>query len=65
MMYTVFKILSHEDMQLLFIRQADDSYCLAVYNEHTGNTLLRLTEPTLENLERAIKVMRGQATGDF
>jgi len=65
MMYTVFKILSHEDMQLLFIRQADDSYSLAVYNEHTGNTLLRLTEPTLENLERAIKVMRGQATGDF
>jgi hypothetical protein len=64
-MYTVFKILSHEDMQLLFIRQADDSYSLAVYNEHTGNTLLRLTEPTLENLERAIKVMRGQATGDF
>jgi hypothetical protein len=64
-MYTVFKILSHEDMQLLFIRQADDSYSLAVYNEHTGSTLLRLTEPTLENLERAIKVMRGQATGDF
>jgi len=65
MMYTVFKILSHGDKQLLFIQQADGLFNLAVYNEHTGNTLLRLTEPNLENLERAIKVMRGQDQGDF
>jgi hypothetical protein len=65
MMYTVFKILSHDDMQLLYIKQSDDSFSLAVYNEHTGSTLLRLAQPTLENLERAIKVMRGQDQGDF
>ena len=65
MMYTVFKILSHDDMQLLYIKQSDDSFSLAVYNEHTGSTLLRLTQTTLENLERAIKVMRGQDQGDF
>jgi len=65
MMYTVFKILSHEDKQLLLIKQTNDTFSLAVYNEHTGNTLLRLADPTVENLERAIRVLRGTDAGDF
>jgi hypothetical protein len=64
-MYTVFKILAHEDKQLLLVKQSDDSFSLAVYNEHTGNTLLRLAGPSLENLERACRVLRGIDTGDF
>jgi hypothetical protein len=64
-MYTVFKILTHEDKQLLLVKQADDTFSLAVYNEHTGNTLLRMTNPSVENLERACRVIRGTDTGDF
>lgn len=63
--YTVYKILAHNDKQLLLITQTDGSFGLAIYNEHTGNTLLRMTDPTLENFERAIGILKDQATGDF
>jgi hypothetical protein len=59
-MYSVFKILQVEDRQLLLIKQADDSFSFAVYDEHTGNTLMRMKEPTIENLEQAIAVTKGQ-----
>ena len=65
MMYTVFKILMHEDKQLLLVKQSDDTFSLAIYNERTGNTLLRMTEPTLENFERAIQILKGTSDGDF
>jgi hypothetical protein len=63
--YTVYKILSHDNKQLLLISQADGSFNLAVYNEHTGNTLLRMTNPSLENFERAINILKEEDTGDF
>jgi len=63
--YTVYKVLAHNDKQLLLITQTDGSFGLAIYNEHTGNTLMRMTDPTLENLERAIRVLKGIDTGDF
>jgi hypothetical protein len=63
--YTVYKILAHNDKQLLLITQTDGSFGLAIYNEHTGNTLMRMTDPTLENFERAIRILKDQDTGDF
>mgnify|MGYP003349541056 CR=1 FL=1 len=63
--YTVYKILSHENRQLLLIKMPNDTYQLSVYNEHEGNTLMRLTDPTLENFERAIAILKGTSKGDF
>lgn len=63
--YTVFKILEHQQRQLLLIGEANGSFRVAVFNEHKGQTLLRMTEPTLENFERAIRVLKGLDSGDF
>jgi hypothetical protein len=62
-MYSVFKILQEGDKQLLLIKQADDSFSFAVYDEHTGNTLMRMAKPTLENLELAIDIIKGKTLG--
>jgi len=58
--YTVHKIFSHNSMQLLLVqgRTNDVPIELCVYNEHTGNTVMRLTSPTLESFERAIALIR-------
>ena len=47
-------------MQLLLVqgRTNDVPIELCVYNEHTGNTVMRLTSPTLESFERAIALIR-------
>ncbi|CAB4241706.1 hypothetical protein UFOVP71_244 [uncultured Caudovirales phage] len=60
MMYSVFKILQEGGRQLLLIKQADDSFSFAVYDEHSGNTLMRMSETTIESLERAIAVIKEQ-----
>lgn len=65
MMFTVFKILNHEDKQLLCVEMEKDKFNFSVYNEATGNTLLRPVECNLENLERAIRVLKGIDSGDF
>jgi hypothetical protein len=59
-MYSVFKILQVNDKQLLLIKQADDSFSFAVYDEHTGNTLMRMADTTIENLELAVKLIKGE-----
>jgi len=58
--YTVHKILTHNSLQLLLVqgRSNDMPIELCVYNEHTGNTVMRLTSPTLEAFERAIALIR-------
>jgi len=58
--YTVHKILTHNSLQLLLVqgRSNDMPIELCVYNEHTGNTVMRLTSPTLEAFERAIQLIR-------
>lgn len=56
--YTVHKILQHNSMQLLLVQgRIADSFELCVYNEHTGNTVIRLTEPTLASFKEAISVI--------
>jgi hypothetical protein len=59
-MYSVFKILQVSDRQLLLIKQADDSFSFAVYDEHSGNTLMRMSNTTIENLELAVKLIKGE-----
>lgn len=58
--YTVHKIFTHNSLQLLLVqgRSTDMPIELCVYNEHTGNTVMRLTSPTLAEFERAIALIR-------
>jgi len=58
--YTVHKIFTYNSMQLLLVqgRTNDVPIELCVYNEHTGNTVMRLTTPSLEEFERAIALIR-------
>jgi hypothetical protein len=60
MIYTVFKVLTLDSKQLLLVQdKASDKFSLAVYDEHTGNTLMRLTQPvTIEALESAIACIK-------
>jgi hypothetical protein len=58
-MYTVFKILAHDDRQLLLIQdKGSDSFQICVYDEHSGSTLMRLTQPTVDEFERAIQILK-------
>jgi len=57
--FTVYKICEHEHRQLLIVQPMKElDFQICVYNEHTGQTLMRLTQPTLAEFERAIAVMR-------
>ena len=58
--YTVHKILQHESRQLLLVRVSDYEHNLAVYDEHTGTTLMRLTQCSIEEFKRAISLLEGQ-----
>jgi hypothetical protein len=60
--YTVHKILQHGSCQLLLIRVSDYEHNLAVYDEHTGTTLMRLTSCTIEEFKRAIELLETQST---
>lgn len=64
MIYTVFKIANHGTNLLLLIK-TEDEFALSVYNERTGNTLMRPAESNLVNLERAMAILKETATGDF
>jgi hypothetical protein len=63
--FTVYKILIEGSRSLLLVNSGDD-FSLSVYDEKTGNTILRMTKPTLENFERAIAILKGDIDkGDF
>jgi hypothetical protein len=56
--YTVHVVCKHHTRQLLLIQGLGDTpISLAVYDEHTGTTLMRMTEPTLDELKRAISIL--------
>jgi len=55
--YTVHKIIQHESRQLLLVRTSDYEHSLAVYDEHSGTTLMRMTQCTLAELKRAIAIL--------
>jgi hypothetical protein len=64
MIYTVFKIAKHGTNLLLLIKTGDE-FALSVYNERTGNTLMRPAESNLANLERAVAILKETASGEF
>jgi hypothetical protein len=55
--YTVHKILQVGTRQLLLVRVSDYEHNLAVYDEHMGVTLMRLTTCTIEEFKRAIDIL--------
>ena len=60
--YTVHKILQEGSRQLLLVRVSDYEHSLAVYDEHTGTTLMRLTTCTIEEFKRAILLLESPGT---
>lgn len=60
MIYTVFKVLSHDGKQLLLIQdKGTQEFSLAVYDEHSESTLMRMCRPSIEEFERAINLIKG------
>jgi hypothetical protein len=59
MIYTVFKILSENNKQLLLVQdKSTDTFQICVYDEHTGNTLMRMSTPSVTEFERAISIIK-------
>ena len=57
MKYTVYKVTQHGSRQLLLIEDSGN-IGLAVYDEHTGSTLMRIRQPVeLSDLKQAIEVL--------
>ncbi len=56
--YTVYKILEQGSRQLLLVKNFDgDSVHICVYDTHTEHTVMRMTEPTIEEFKRAIVLL--------
>ena len=56
--YQVHVVCKHGTRQLLLIQGLGDAaISLAVYDEHTGMTLMRMTEPNLTEFTRAIALL--------
>lgn len=59
--YTVHVVCKHNTKQLLLIQGLGDTpISLAVYDEHTGTTLMRMTEPNILEFKRAIAIMEAE-----
>ena len=57
MFYNVVKLATVDNRQLLMVRGADDIPMITVYDEHAGQTLVRMCASNLENLKYALKVL--------
>lgn len=60
--FTVHKILQHGTRQLLLVRVSDYEHRVAVYDEHSGATLMRMTDCSLTEFKRAIAVLESGNT---
>lgn len=59
MIYTVFKILSENNKQLLLVQDKNtDTFQICVYDEHTGNTLMRMSTPSVTEFQRALDIIK-------
>ena len=57
--FTVYKICEHEHRQLLIVQPISGiDFQVCVYDEHSGNTLMRLTRASIEEFERAISIVK-------
>ncbi len=64
--YTVYKITMVDTRSLLFIQAVGtNQYMVSVYDEHTGQTLMRQAEPTVPNLQLALTILSTGAAPDF
>jgi hypothetical protein len=57
MFYSVAKIASYDTRQLLLIKGADDIAMVSVYDEHSGQTLMRACESNFDNMKHAMFVL--------
>jgi hypothetical protein len=55
--YNVTKIASVDTRTLLIIMGQNDVPMVSVYDEHEGQTLVRMCESTVKNLKYAISVL--------
>lgn len=61
MIYTVFKILEHNRKSLLLIQdKTTDDFSISVYDEGNGNTLMRMSKPSIAEFKRAIEAIEGK-----
>lgn len=59
MFFKVLKLTQIETRQLLVVLDAlENNPMITVYDEHAGQTLVRMCEPTVENLTLAINILR-------
>lgn len=65
MFFKVMKLTQVGNLQLLVVIDQTEKPMLTIYNEHEGQTLLRMCEPNIDNLERAVRILNGLDTGDF
>jgi hypothetical protein len=61
MFYNVAKIASYDSRQLLLIKGTDNIPLVSVYDEHSGQTLMRACESNFDNMKHALWVLE---TGD-
>jgi hypothetical protein len=55
--FTVHKVCQHGTRQLLLVRVSDYEHRVAVYDEHSGATLMRMTDCSLAEFRRAIAIL--------
>jgi hypothetical protein len=56
--YTVYKILTVGSRQLLLIQGFDNTeFNICVYDDHTGTTVMRMTQPTVPEFKRALELL--------
>lgn len=55
--YNVIKIAAVDTRRLLIIIGMDGVPMVSVYDEHSGQTLVRMSESTVENLKYAIGIL--------
>lgn len=55
--YNVTKIAAVDTRRLLIIIGTDGITMVSVYDEHTGQTLVRMVESTVDNLKYAIEIL--------
>jgi hypothetical protein len=60
--YIVYKILTVGSRSLLLVNEGE-KITMSVFDEHTDTTLMRMTDPSIENFERAIAILKGTANG--
>lgn len=59
MFFKVLKLSQVETRQLLVVLDtAEERPMITVYDEHAGQTLVRMCEPTVDNLTIAINILR-------